>query len=92
MICSSVKVMSEAPMAQRSRSEWGSLGAASYDVTGMSMVTHSLKQPGVYSAGTPLDQQRKWLKNSVRFKQLDDMARKLARLEKRLAELEDGND
>lgn len=61
-------------------------------VTGMSMVTHSLKQPGVYSAGTPLDQQRKWLKNSVRFKQLDDMARKLARLEKRLAELEDGND
>lgn len=56
-------------------------------VTGMSMVTHSLTEPGVYSSGTPLMDNRDWRKSSVRFKQLDDMARRLRELERRIERL-----
>ncbi len=56
-------------------------------VTGMSMVTHTLTEPGVYSSGTPLMDNRDWRKSSVRFKQLDDMARRLRELEKQLERL-----
>ncbi len=53
-------------------------------VTGMSMVTRSIHQKGVYSAGTPLDTNRNWQRNAARFKQLDRMARRIAELERRL--------
>lgn len=53
-------------------------------ITGMSMVTRSIHQPGVYSAGTPLDTNDRWHKNAARFKQLDRMAQRLAALESRL--------
>ncbi len=53
-------------------------------VTGMSMVTKSIPQAGVYSAGTPLDSNRQWRRNAARFKALDSMARRLARLERHL--------
>ncbi len=56
-------------------------------VTAMSLVTKSIKEPGVYSSGTPLDRSEQWHKNAVRFKQLDDMARRLRQLEKELDEL-----
>ena len=52
-------------------------------VTGMSLVTNSIHEPGVYSSGTGAMSNAQWRKNAVRFKQLDDMARRLARLEKR---------
>lgn len=52
-------------------------------VTGMSMVTRSIRQPGVYSAGTPLDTNVHWHRNAVRFKQLDRMAQRLNELERR---------
>lgn len=52
-------------------------------VTGMSLVTNSIHEPGVYSSGTGAMTNAQWRKNAVRFKQLDDMARRLARLEKR---------
>ncbi|VAW93492.1 UDP-3-O-[3-hydroxymyristoyl] glucosamine N-acyltransferase [hydrothermal vent metagenome] len=53
-------------------------------VTGMSMVSHTITEAGVYSSGTPLQENAKWHRNYVRFKQLDDMARRLKRLEKQL--------
>ncbi|MGK0673256.1 MAG: UDP-3-O-(3-hydroxymyristoyl)glucosamine N-acyltransferase [Halothiobacillaceae bacterium] len=53
-------------------------------VTGMSMVTRSIRQPGVYSAGTPLDTNQKWRRNAARFKHLDDMARRIEALERAL--------
>ena len=56
-------------------------------VTGMSMVTHAIHESGVYSSGTPLMENREWRKSSVRFKQLDDMARRLRELEKQLEAL-----
>ena len=54
-------------------------------VTGMSMVTRSIHQPGVYSAGTPLDTNERWHKNAARFKQLDRLAQRLQAVEQHLA-------
>lgn len=53
-------------------------------ITAMSLVTGSIKTPGIYSAGTPLEPSHDWRKNFVRFKQLDEMARRLSALEKKL--------
>lgn len=46
-------------------------------ITGMTMVTHSIKEAGVYSSGTPFQKNSDWLKNAVRFKQLDKLAKKI---------------
>ena len=46
-------------------------------ITAMSLVTHSIREPGEYSSGTPLMPSRDWRKNAARFKQIDAMARKL---------------
>ncbi|MFO8047052.1 MAG: UDP-3-O-(3-hydroxymyristoyl)glucosamine N-acyltransferase [Halomonas sp.] len=51
-------------------------------VTGMSLVTNSINEPGVYSSGTGAMKNVQWRKNAVRFKQLDDIAKRLSRLEK----------
>ena len=47
-------------------------------VTAMSLVTHSIREPGEYSSGTPLMDNRSWRRSAARFKQLDAMARRLA--------------
>ena len=44
-------------------------------ITAMSLVTHSVREPGEYSSGTPLMDNRSWRKSAARFKQLDRMAR-----------------
>ncbi|SCZ55848.1 UDP-3-O-(3-hydroxymyristoyl)glucosamine N-acyltransferase [Thiohalomonas denitrificans] len=59
-------------------------------ITAMSLVTKSVKKPGMYSAGVPLEANERWQKNFVRFKQLDDMARRIRSLEKELEELKKG--
>lgn len=51
-------------------------------VTGMSMVTRSITEPGSYSAGTPLMANRQWLRNAVAMKHLDALARRVSTLEK----------
>ena len=56
-------------------------------VTFMSCVTQSISKPGVYSSGTPLEENAKWHRNFVRIKQLDEMARKLRQLEKQIDRL-----
>ena len=48
-------------------------------VTAMSLVTSSIREPGEYSSGTPLMDNRSWRKNAARFKQLDALARRLGR-------------
>ncbi len=53
-------------------------------ITAMSLVTHSIREPGVYSSGTPLEPNRQWHKNAVRFKQLNEMAKRIKELESRL--------
>ena len=44
----------------------------------MSLVTHSIREPGEYSSGTPLMDNRNWRRSAARFKQLDALARKVA--------------
>jgi UDP-3-O-[3-hydroxymyristoyl] glucosamine N-acyltransferase len=51
-------------------------------VTAMSLVTHSIREPGEYSSGVPLQDNRLWRKNAARFKHLDEYARRLSALEK----------
>jgi len=53
-------------------------------VTGMTMVTRSITEPGAYSSGTAMQPAGEWKKSAARIRQLDDMARRLAQLEKRL--------
>ncbi len=54
-------------------------------VTATSLVTRSIEKPGVYSSGTPLMPNREWRRVSARYKKLDDLARRLERLERRLS-------
>ncbi|WP_417359144.1 UDP-3-O-(3-hydroxymyristoyl)glucosamine N-acyltransferase [Gallaecimonas pentaromativorans] len=56
-------------------------------ITGMSMVTKAITEPGVYSSGTPAQPNREWRKSAARFRQLDDMHRRLKSLEEKLAAL-----
>ncbi len=56
-------------------------------ITGMTMVTKSITEPGSYSSGTAFEPSDKWKKTAVRIKQLDDMARRLRQLETEIATL-----
>ncbi|TAN07309.1 MAG: UDP-3-O-(3-hydroxymyristoyl)glucosamine N-acyltransferase [Rhodanobacteraceae bacterium] len=56
-------------------------------ITAMSLVTHSIHQPGVYSSGAPLEDNRAWRRNAARMRHLDQMAQRIAALEKQLAAL-----
>ena len=58
-------------------------------VTAMSLVTKSIKQPGIYSSGTSVEPFKTWHKNYARFGQLDEMARRLKALEQRLEQNEE---
>ena len=46
-------------------------------VTAMSLVTRSIREPGEYSSGTPLMPNRDWRRSAVRFRQLDDLFRRI---------------
>lgn len=53
-------------------------------ITGMSMVIKDISEPGVYSSGMPSQTNREWRKNGARYRQLDDIAKRLKAVEKRL--------
>jgi UDP-3-O-[3-hydroxymyristoyl] glucosamine N-acyltransferase len=53
-------------------------------LTGMTLVSGDISEPGVYSSGTSADTNRQWRKNAVRFRQLDSLARRIKNLEKKL--------
>ena len=55
-------------------------------ITAMSLVSKPLTKPGSYSSNTPIDDTRTWRKNSARFRQLDELARKIHQLEKTIKE------
>ncbi|MBU0499613.1 MAG: UDP-3-O-(3-hydroxymyristoyl)glucosamine N-acyltransferase [Gammaproteobacteria bacterium] len=52
--------------------------------TAMTGVTHSLSEPGVYSGGVPAEPNKKWLRNSVHFRHLDELVRRIKALEAKL--------
>lgn len=47
-------------------------------ITAMSLVTHSIRESGEYSSGTPIQESRLWRRNAARFKHLDELARTVA--------------
>ncbi len=51
-------------------------------ITGRTMVTRSITKAGSYSSSTPMDTTENWRKNSARFRRLDELARRVASLEK----------
>lgn len=51
-------------------------------LTGMTLVTKSIKKAGVYSSGTAVEPNAKWRRNVVRFRQLDELANRVKKLEK----------
>ncbi len=53
-------------------------------ITATSLVTGNINRPGLYSSGTALSENRQWRKNAARFSRLDDMAKRLKALEKKL--------
>ncbi|MDM3870272.1 UDP-3-O-(3-hydroxymyristoyl)glucosamine N-acyltransferase [Porticoccus sp. W117] len=57
-------------------------------VAGTAVMMKSVDEPGAYGAGTPTSPIREWRRNSARFNQLDEMSKRLRRLEKQLAENE----
>ena len=50
-------------------------------ITGKTMVSRSISRPGVYSGSLPLDDARAFRRNSARFRKLDELARRVRRLE-----------
>ena len=63
--------------------------AAGSHFTARTLVTHSIHTPGVYSSATTADENRKWRRNSVQFKKLNDSIQRLRRVEKRLEAMEE---
>jgi UDP-3-O-[3-hydroxymyristoyl] glucosamine N-acyltransferase len=51
-------------------------------ITAMSLVTSTIREPGEYSSGTPLMDNRSWRKSAARFKHLDALARKVGASDK----------
>jgi UDP-3-O-[3-hydroxymyristoyl] glucosamine N-acyltransferase len=51
-------------------------------LTAMSLVTQSITEPGEYSSGMPVQDSRSWRRNGARFRQLDQLARKIGALAK----------
>ncbi len=52
-------------------------------ISGMSMVSSSITEPGSYSSGVPLAPTKEWRKNAARFRQLNTLAERLIKLERR---------
>ena len=51
-------------------------------ITGFSMVSHSIREPGVYSGGLPFEKAKEWRRVVARFKRLDSLARRVDDLER----------
>jgi UDP-3-O-[3-hydroxymyristoyl] glucosamine N-acyltransferase len=60
-------------------------------LTATSAVPNSITEPGVYSSGMPVQENRAWRRSVVRLRQLDEFARILKSLQARVSKL-DGSD
>ena len=53
-------------------------------ITARTMVVQSISEPGTYSSGIPADTNLRWRKNTARFRQLDELAKTVQRLQKQV--------
>ncbi|MGS2724049.1 UDP-3-O-(3-hydroxymyristoyl)glucosamine N-acyltransferase [Porticoccus sp. GXU_MW_L64] len=58
-------------------------------VAGTAVIMKSVSEAGAYGSGTPTSPIREWRRNSARFNQLDDMSKRLRRLERRFPEVDE---
>lgn len=61
-------------------------------VLAMTLVSHSIHKAGIYSGSHPIEEVGQWRRNSARLRQLDELARKVRRLEQRLRAIEGDKD
>jgi UDP-3-O-[3-hydroxymyristoyl] glucosamine N-acyltransferase len=62
-------------------------------LTGKTMVSHSITKAGLYSGQLPFDEARRFRRNSARFQQLDELAKRVRALERgSAAAADDGKD
>jgi len=59
--------------------------AAGTHLTAGTLVSKSIRTPGVFSSGMTAEENKSWKRNVSRFKQLDKMADRIKQLEKRLS-------
>ncbi|MBC8520088.1 MAG: UDP-3-O-(3-hydroxymyristoyl)glucosamine N-acyltransferase [Gammaproteobacteria bacterium] len=57
--------------------------------TARTLITKSINTPGLYSSATPADPNRKWRRNVVQFRKLDESIRELRGLAPRLSDMEE---
>ena len=50
-------------------------------VSGVTHVSSSITEPGTYSGGIIHNKMRAWKRNALRFQRLDELARRVTRLE-----------
>jgi len=53
------------------------------EIGGMTRVTRSIKEPGTYVSGTPVQKYKKWQRSSALFAKLDEFVSRIKKLEKR---------
>ncbi|MFT6637167.1 UDP-3-O-(3-hydroxymyristoyl)glucosamine N-acyltransferase [Alcanivorax sp. VBW004] len=51
-------------------------------ILAMSLVSSSIKEPGTYGSALPVDSQSRYRRNVARFRNLDDLARRVRKLER----------
>ena len=60
-------------------------------VTGMTVIRQSIAAPGAYTSGTAAQDNKHWLRNATRFKNLDSLVRRVNRLAKKIDSIEKRN-
>lgn len=55
------------------------------EVSALTMITKSIDRPGTYSGAYPFEPNRSWRRNAASLRHLDELARRVAALEKKLA-------
>jgi UDP-3-O-[3-hydroxymyristoyl] glucosamine N-acyltransferase len=61
-------------------------------LTGRTMVSSSIRKPGMYSSGLPADEAKRFRRNVARFNRLDELAKRVRRLEGDAGPGEQGGD
>jgi len=56
-------------------------------ITAMTLVSRSITEPGAYSSGTAFEPHKQWKRNAVRFRQLDELTKRVSELEKLVEQL-----
>jgi UDP-3-O-[3-hydroxymyristoyl] glucosamine N-acyltransferase len=58
--------------------------ASGVTILARTLVTHSIREKGVYAGSHPMEEVHAWRKNNARLRRLDELARRVAALEKQV--------